>query len=71
MSICANTTYTKKGIWDSTFCQQLNANDRKMTGISAFGALVASQFSDTTPSILRIKPVRPVSNVTKQDTVTF
>jgi hypothetical protein len=35
-----------------------------MTGISAAGALIASRFSNTIPSILRLKPVRPVLNVT-------
>jgi hypothetical protein len=45
----------------------LLADDRMpMTGISIFGALVAS---NTTPSILKLKPVRLVSNVTKQDTL--
>jgi hypothetical protein len=57
MSIFANTTYAKK----KKFGILLFANDRKMTGISVFGALVVS---NTTPTILRLKPVRPVSNVT-------
>jgi hypothetical protein len=55
----------KKEILDSTFCRQQNANDRKITGISVFAA---SLFSNTTRSILRLKPVHPVSNVTKQNT---
>jgi hypothetical protein len=38
----------KKEIWYSTFCERQNANDRKMIGISAFGALVASIFTNTT-----------------------
>jgi hypothetical protein len=62
------TQRTQKEIWDSTFCRRQNANDRKMTGISAFGALVALLFLNTAPSVLRLKPVRPVSNVTKQGT---
>jgi hypothetical protein len=43
-----------------------NANEREMKGISAAGALVASPFSNTTPSKLRLKLVRPVLNVTNK-----
>jgi hypothetical protein len=64
MSICANTTYEKKKFGISLF-----ADDRmSMTAISAFGALVASRFSNTTSLNTSLKPVRPVSNVTSLDT---
>jgi hypothetical protein len=65
MTIYANTTYAK--IWDSTFFRRQNENEGKMKGMSAAGALVASRFSNTSPSILRLKPVRSELNVTKQD----
>jgi hypothetical protein len=68
MSIYANTKYAEESNLGFHFFRRPNANERKMKGISAAGAIVASRFSTTTPSILRLKPVRPVSNVTKQKT---
>jgi hypothetical protein len=39
-----------------------------ITKKNAFGALVGSRFSKTIASVLRLKHVPPVLNVTKQDT---
>jgi hypothetical protein len=65
---CKHDVRKKKEIWHSTFCRGQNANDKKMAEISAFEALVTSRFSNTNPLIPGLKPIRAVSNVTKQDT---
>jgi hypothetical protein len=65
---CKHNVRKKKEIWDSTFFRLKNANELEIKGISAAGAFVASQFSNTAPSILGLKSVRPFLNVTKQDT---
>jgi hypothetical protein len=58
----------KKYIWNSTFYLRQNTNDRKITGISAFGALVASRFSKNTSLDTKTETCLSSFYATKQDT---